>query len=86
MFDSLTDISNFSMLLFLMIFIFSLLGMELFAFSVAYDEDGEKVFDQREIKALEQKGVKIVWPRENFNSIGSALTTIFIVIIGEDWH
>lgn len=26
------------------------------------------------------------WPRENFNTIGSALITVFIVIAGEDWN
>lgn len=26
------------------------------------------------------------YPRDNFNNIGYALTTIFIVIIGEDWN
>ena len=26
------------------------------------------------------------WPRENFNDILSAMVTVFIVIIGEDWN
>lgn len=28
----------------------------------------------------------ILSPRENFDTIGDALTTIFIVILGEDWN
>ena len=38
------------------------------------------------MRDLTDAGVKLIWPRENFNNIGYALTTIFIVIIGEDWQ
>jgi len=37
---SLKDVSNFTLILFLFMFIMALLGMELFAFSVAYDIEG----------------------------------------------
>ena len=33
-----------------------------------------------------EAGEEMHWPRENFNNIGNALVTIFIVILGEDWH
>ena len=26
------------------------------------------------------------WPRENFNTIGNALVTVFVIIIAEDWN
>lgn len=42
---SFIDISNFALLLFIMIFICALLGMELFAFSVAYDTEGELIYN-----------------------------------------
>ena len=86
MIDSIKDISNFSVLLSLMIFICSLLGMELFAYSVAIDLDGEMVYNQEEIQAMFESGQELIWPRENFNNIGNAMTTIFIAIIGEDWQ
>ena len=38
------------------------------------------------MRDLTDAGVELIWPRENFNNIGYALTTIFIVIIGEDWQ
>lgn len=44
MISSLVDIANFSLLLLLVLFIFALLGMELFAFSAYEDINGETVF------------------------------------------
>lgn len=44
MISSLVDIANFALLLTLMIFIFALLGMEMFAYSAYEDENGELVF------------------------------------------
>ena len=26
------------------------------------------------------------WPRENFNTIGNALVTVFVIIVAEDWN
>ena len=46
---SLGEVSNFSLILFLFMFIMSLLGMELFAFSVVQDVDGELVFGKKQI-------------------------------------
>ena len=46
---SLGEVSNFSLILFLFMFIMSLLGMELFAFSVVRDVDGELVFGKKQI-------------------------------------
>ena len=43
--NSMVDISSFSVLLFLFLFIFALLGMEIFAYSVFFDAEGEAVFD-----------------------------------------
>mmetsp|Transcript_6096 Transcript_6096/g.8197 ORF Transcript_6096/g.8197 Transcript_6096/m.8197 type:complete len:125 (-) Transcript_6096:229-603(-) len=49
MISSLVDIANFSLLLLLMIFIFALLGMELFSFSAYEDSNGDLVFGQTNI-------------------------------------
>lgn len=67
---SLKDISSFSVLLFLFMFTYALLGMELFAHRVAYDSDGE----------VDSNGSP---PRANFNSFLEGITTIYIVLIGE---
>jgi len=86
MMNSLIDISNFSLLLLLIMFIFALLGMELFAFSVYENAEGEFVFGQDNIKAAFESGEQMNWPRENFNNVFSAILTVFIVIAAEDWH
>lgn len=46
---SMIDISNFTILLTLFIFIAALLGMELFAYSVYFDQNGEPVFNKETI-------------------------------------
>jgi len=79
---SLSDISNFSVLLFLFMYIAALLGMELFAYYVQFDSQGELITD---IIAHKAANMDMSPPRENFDDIGSALTTVFILIIGEDW-
>ena len=71
---SLKDISNFSVLLFLFLFTYSLLGMELFAQRVKFNEDGLVDIINGES------------PRENFDDLPHAFTTIFIVLTGEDWN
>ena len=35
---------------------------------------------------LYASGEYYTFPRDNFNNIGWALTTVFIIIIGEDWN
>ena len=85
MFHSLLDISSFTFLLVLFMFIFALLGMEMFAHIAYFDLDENLLYGDALQKAFET-GQELVVPRENFNSIGFALTTVFIVIIGEDWN
>ena len=41
---SLIDISSFALILLLFLYIFALLGMEMFAYSAYVDVDGELVF------------------------------------------
>jgi hypothetical protein len=73
--SSIKDVSNFSVLLFLFIFIYTLLGRELFAYKVRFDEEG-KLSDEDEAES----------PRNNFDSFINAIITIFIVLTGEEWH
>lgn len=56
-------------------FTYALLGMEIFAYKIKYDEDTNRI-DQ----------VNGIEPRANFNTFIEAMTTIFIVLIGEDWN
>ena len=61
----------------------ALLGIELFAYKCRFDHDDNLIKD---IKSEYAHGVKTFPPRENFETIFDALTTVFIVIIGEDWQ
>ena len=83
---TLKDISNFSLLLFLFMYICALMGMELFSNITLVDEDDNLVMGELQVQELYASGDFYVFPRDNFNSIGYALTTVFIVIIGEDWN
>ena len=83
---SLKDISNFSMLLFLFMYIFALLGMQLFANICLIDSDDNLVVGEEAVQELYASGEFYTFPRDNFNGVGWALTSIFIVIIGEDWN
>ena len=84
--QSLKDISNFSLLLLLLMYIFALLGMDLFAERAIFDSEGNLVIEEEKIQALYASGDTFSYPPDNFNGISRALTTIFIVIIGEDWN
>ena len=83
---SLKDISNFSLLLILFMYIFALLGMELFAFAALINEDDDLIAGESNIQELYLSGDYYAFPRDNFNNVGYALTTVFIVIIGEGWN
>ena len=61
-------------------FIFTLLGMELFAYRVKYDDDGNPIADP---ETSDKSGE---YPRASFNDFRLGFTTIFIVFIGEDWN
>ena len=58
-------------------FIFALLGMELYGYKVKFAEDGDIMVDPTEPSNS---------PRPNFDTFYMAFTSIFIVFIGEDWH
>lgn len=77
---TLKDIQFFACLMILFMFIFSLLGMELFAFRVKYDNDGKPIADP---ETSTEEGE---FPRTSFNDFPLSFTTIFIVFIGEDWN
>ena len=80
------DISSFTVILLLFMYIAALLGMEMFAYSVFYDVDGEVVLGKSNIQAAFVEGEELNWPRDNFNNIFSSLVTVFIVIMAEDWN
>ena len=70
---TLKDVSVFSILLYLFIFTYTLLGMEMFANKAKYDEN--------DVLNL----VKGTSPSANFDDFLSASTAVFIVLTNDKW-
>ena len=70
--SSIRDTSIFSLLLFVFIFIFALLGMELFAYHVFFDFDEELVVGTENIQETYVLTGRdyLIDPLNNFNTIG----------------
>ena len=75
---TLKDIRNFTVLMLLFMFIYTLLGMELYAYKAVYNND--------DLETVAADGEEGTYPRANFNTFLTGFTTIFIVFIGEDWN
>lgn len=76
---TLKDIQFFGALMILFLFIFTLLGMELFAYRVRYNNDDKET-------PVDDDFEEPYYPRASFNDFFTGFTTIFIVFIGEDWN
>lgn len=75
---TIKDISNFTVLMLIFMFIFTLLGMELYGHKIKYNnEDKERPINEGE------HGVS---PRLSFDDFFTGFVTIFIIFIGEDWN
>ena len=75
MLDTIKPLANFSMLLLLFMYIFALLGMELY---------GHKInFDEQDYPVEGETGMPL---RPNFDNLGMGFTSIFAVAIGDDWN
>ena len=75
-------------LLIVMIIIFALLGMEIFAFKIAFDDNGRNILNYKPKYDTDGNRIvdpKVNFPESNFNNLGEALTTVFIVIANENW-
>ena len=72
--------------MFLFMYIFALLGMELFANIALVDEDDNLIAGVQAVQDLYASGDYYTFPRDNWNNVGYAITTVFIAIIGEDWN
>jgi hypothetical protein len=81
---SLAELFYVFVILFLFIYIFALLGMELFANKCRFTPnlDGDLVEDVQMAYAADWT---MEAPRENFDDTVMALTTVFIITLGEDW-
>jgi voltage-dependent calcium channel L type alpha-1D len=75
-----SEVQNFAILLILFVFIYALIGMQLFASRLHFDESGAHV------AITDPNYEKSTVPRSNFDDIGHALTTVFQVLTGENWN
>ena len=81
---TLKDIRNFAVLMFIFMFIYTLLGMEIYAHKTKfYDDDIQAAIDV--VEDPDYDGPSFT-PRANFDFFLYALVVIFIVFIGEDWN
>ena len=80
--------------LFFIVQFFAVIGRNLFAYKAIVDTDGEILFKGTEeydsaIKAIKASGeddMPDVGYGAHFNNIWEALTSVIIVMLGEDWN
>jgi hypothetical protein len=78
-----TEIMLFSALLSLFMYICALVGLEFFSHRCKFDIEENLVMDPLEhVKTLD---TALYSPRDNFDTIYNSMTTVFVVILGEDW-
>ena len=69
-------IGNFLALLFIFMYVYSLMGMQLFAGRLKFYQNGQKIADPDSITKKSQLDVLIV-PRSNFDNIMDSCLTVF---------
>ena len=80
---TIIDISNFTILMMIIIFIYTLLGLELYAYRVKFDsEDMNYALDPKEVPDVHEG----FYPRSNFNTFVTGYITVFGILIGENWN
>lgn len=74
---------NFVVLLTIFIFIYALLGMQLYSNQIKFDADNNPVpCSEADLELCAKAGSS---PRDNFDTFGNALTTVFILIVADEW-
>ena len=83
--QSMRDVSVFTLLLAVLVFIFAMLGMEIFAHSVYLNADGDLIIGIHQVQEAYEKDEHIYAPLHNFNRIGKSLVCVFALVIGDSW-
>ena len=90
---SVSDVGNFGLLLFLLMYIFALVGMQFFANTFRFDANGQVVPWEPHIynhttppHAPWTPERPYTIERSNFDDLASAFITIFQILTGEDWN
>ena len=79
------DIGNFSILFFIFMFIYALIGMELFAFKVMFDENGEPLSEKQILDNNGEEGIIGSYPDSTFNTFSEAILSVFIILVNDGW-
>jgi hypothetical protein len=78
---------NFTILLSVFIFIFSLLGMELYSNVIKFNAENKPLRcvdgEPNDIKDCLSKGKSL---RINFDNLQNAARAVFVIIVGDDWN
>ena len=83
MITTLKDITHFSVLMLIFMFIYSLLGMEMFAYRIKFNGRNKDY----PLNPIEVPDTNTGWyPRSNFNTFLNAMVTVFGILIGENWN
>ena len=78
--ETLVDLSNFSLLLSLYIFVCALVGMDMFAYRCRLSSDGIP------LTSTDEGYDQGVSPRLNFDDFPASLLTVFVLLVNEDWN
>lgn len=65
-------------------FIYALVGMELFAFKVMFDQNGAPL-SEKQIEEDYNEQVMGVYPDSTFNTFSEAILSVFIVLLNDGW-
>ena len=76
--QTINDIFTFFVLLLIIVFVFTLLGLEIFNHDLRINE-----YDQ--VCQPDDKDPTCISPRLNFDNFMNGFVTVFVCLIGEDW-
>lgn len=80
--NTLRKISAFSVLLLIFIFSFAILGMELFAATLSFDENGTPILNDYDNGLENMRGLR---PDSTFNTFLDATLSVFIILANDGW-
>jgi hypothetical protein len=85
--QTIKSMSYFSVLLFLLMMVFTLMGSALFANEMRFDEDGKKILDgEMYCPPYDIKHNMDCIPRNHFDDFISGFVTCFQILSGENWN
>ena len=80
--NTVMDLANFGLLLFLFLYIYTLIGMQFFANRLRFDEEGYPITSINSYEWTHPYD----WPRSNFDDFTHSFATVFQVLTTENWN